>query len=130
MKAGMDTRGYTRIALEIGLEVERVSDQQQRKGRTQNISMDGLLIHCETPFSHGTECIVKLFAGGSESDILVHARVKVVYVNDAGMGVQILSHLDLDSYDHLHKLVLYNADTDVETVESEINAHLDKIRGG
>ncbi|MFQ5588216.1 MAG: PilZ domain-containing protein [Nitrospiria bacterium] len=127
----IDARAYTRIALEIGLEVERIPDGKKQKGRTQNISTNGLFIHCESPFSAGTECILKLFVEGSACDVLVHAKIEVVYSNAFGMGAQLICHLNLCSYDHLKKLVLYNADTETgKAIENEINADLNRIWEG
>ncbi len=128
MNADINVRGYTRISLKIDLEMERLSDHQIRTGKTENISISGLFVHLETPYLAGSECIVRLFVPGSDNEVLVHSKVRVVYTNALGMGVQFVSHLGLESYGHLQKLVLYNADTHVEKIETEINTHLDQLR--
>lgn len=128
MKSGKELRKYTRITMSVLVEAERVSDQVMRSGNTECVSMNGLFIECDAPFSRKTECVVKVFVGGPESDILVHARCKVTFVSEHGMAVEMMSHLGMDSHNHLRNLVLYNADGDAKIVESEITAHLDRIR--
>lgn len=123
-----ELREYTRIRMKVSVGVERVSDQVTRDGNTECISMNGLFIECDAPFLLGTECIIKIFVGGPESDILVHAKAKVSFVSEHGMAVEMTSHLGMDSYNHLRNLVLYNADDSAEIVETEITRHLDKIR--
>jgi len=128
MKAGKELRKYTRITMRVAVEAERVEDHAIREGNTECISMNGLFIECDAPFAVGSECVIKIFVGAPESDILVHARGKVTYVNEVGMAAEMLSHLGMNSYNHLRNLVLYNADGDAEIVETEIAAHLERIR--
>jgi len=130
MKSGKELRKYTRITMKVAVEALRVSDEVICGGNTECISMNGLFIECNTPFALETECVIKVFVGGPRSDILVHARGKVTFLNAHGMAVEMMSHLGLDSYNHLRNLVLYNADGEAEIVESEITAHLDQIRAG
>ncbi len=128
MNSGKELRKYTRITMKVAVEIERVRDRVRRPGHTECLSMNGLFIECDAPFSLGTECIVKILVGGPESDVLVHAKGKVAYVDEDGMAVEMMSHLDMNSYNHLRNLVLYNADHDAEIVEGEIKSHLDRIR--
>ncbi len=128
MKSGKELRRYTRITMKVSVEALRVSDQMTCDGNTECVSMNGLFIECDAPFSLGTECVIKVFVGGPKSEILVHARGKVTFLNVHGMAVEMMSHLEMDSHNHLRNLVLYNADGDAEIVESEITAHLDQIR--
>lgn len=123
-----ELRKYTRITMRVSVEAERVSDQVTRSGNTECVSMNGLFIECDAPFLLGAECVIKVFVDGPESDILVHAKAKVSFVNEHGMAVEMMSHLGMDSYNHLRNLVLYNADDAAEIVETEITRHLDKIR--
>lgn len=128
MKSGKELRKYTRITMKVAVEAKRVDDPVTCDGNTECVSMNGLFIECDTPFSLGCECVIKIFVGGPQSDILVHARAMVCFVNEDGMAVEMISHLGMDSHNHLRNLVLYNADADAEVVELEIKSHLERIR--
>ena len=130
MSSGKELREYTRIRMKVNVEVERSGSAEKRIGNTECVSMNGLFIECEKPFPLGTQCVVTLFTAGRGSDVLVHARGKITFVNAAGMAAQLTSHLDMESYNHLRNLVLYNAAEESEQVETEIQRHLDKIRKG
>ena len=128
MKSPRDLRQYTRISMKVDVESERISDQEKRLGSTDCVSMNGIFIDCDMPFDVGTRCRVEIFVGGKGSDVTVQAKAEVISISEKGMGVKLISHLELDSYNHLRKLVLYNADSNVDQVETEIKTHLDQIR--
>lgn len=130
MSNGKELREYTRIRMKVNVEVERSGHAEKRIGNTECVSMNGLFIECENPFPLGTHCVVTLLVSGQGSDVLVHARGKITFVNEAGMAAQLVSHLGMESYNHLRNLVLYNAAEESEQVETEIRRHLDKIRKG
>ncbi len=128
MTHSTDLRQYTRISMKVEVESERISDQEKRLGSTNCVSMNGIFIDCDMPFEVGTKCRVSIFVGGRESDISIQVKAEVITVSQKGMGVKLISHLELDSYNHLRKLVMYNADSSTERVETEIKTHLDQIR--
>lgn len=123
-----ELREYTRISMKVEVESERISDQEISLGTTDCVSMNGIFIECERLFEVGTECRVTIFVGGRESDVSIQAKAEVVTLAKKGMGVKIITHLELNSYEHLRKLVMYNADSSVDRVETEIKTHLDNIR--
>ncbi len=130
MSSGKELREYTRIRMKVNVEVALSGSAEKRIGNTECLSMNGLFIECEHPFLVGTQCVVTLLAAGPGSDVLVHARGKITFVNEAGMAAQLTSHLGMESYNHLRNLVLYNAAEESEQIETEIQRHLDKIRKG
>ncbi|MFQ5597158.1 MAG: PilZ domain-containing protein [Nitrospiria bacterium] len=125
-KKGFDEREYTRIPMKVDVEMEEISTGEKRIGKTNIVSMKGFFIECDNPFPPGTECHITLLIGGAESRLHVRVRAKIVYITDEGMGVQVISHLSMESYEHLHRLVLYNAADAADTVEQEIEDHLQK----
>lgn len=106
------------------VSVDAVCGKEVRQGETECVSMKGLFIDCENSFSVGTECVFTLYIDGREGSLRVETRGCITFVNEDGMAAQFSSHLGLNSYDHLHKLVLYNADTEADQVEEEIESHL------
>ncbi|MBN4054180.1 PilZ domain-containing protein [Nitrospira defluvii] len=122
-----ENREYTRISMKVEVEVERHSDREKRYGQTECVSMNGCFIDCIDPFPMGTECKTTLYIGGRDSDLKVCVKGKITFVNKDGMALEIVSHLFMESYDHLHRLVLYNASEDADRVEEEIETHLHNI---
>lgn len=127
MKTGKELREYTRIAIKVEVEVE-ADNQEKVSGETECVSMKGLFIECGSTFPVGTKVVIKVFVGGRGSNVEVWARGRVTFVNDDGMAMQFTSHLGMDSYVHLHKLVLFNADAEAEKVEKEIETHLGEVQ--
>ncbi len=128
MKTGKHLREFTRISAKVEVDVMRVSPGKNLVGHTECVSMKGLYIICDKPFPVDTECVITLWIGGRKSEITICAKGKVTFVDKMGMAAEFVSHLNMDSYNHLHSLVLYNAADEAETVEEEIENHLDKIR--
>jgi len=129
MKAGKDLREYTRIAVKTAVEVE-AEGREKVIGETECVSMKGLFIDCDTPYPVDTEVVIRVFVGGRGSHVEVWAKGLVTFVNDEGMAAQFTTHLGMDSYVHLHKLVLFNADAEADKIEAEIETHLGDLRSG
>lgn len=117
---GNDKRRYTRIVMAVEAEMEEISTGELRIGRTENVSMKGFFVDCDHSFPLDTDCNVTLFIGGRDSGHRVSVKCRVTYVDEIGMGLEILGHLFMESYSHLHRLVLYNAAEYVDKVEDEI----------
>ncbi len=127
MDSGLEEREFVRIPVKVDAQVTAVSNGEQRSGKTEDVSMKGFFVECAEPFVTGTQCRVDLLIGGPESDAKVCVKVKVAYASELGMGAQILSHLSLESYGHLYRLVLYNAADKADLVEAEIEKNREKM---
>ncbi len=121
---GKDSRRYTRIVMAVEAELEEVSSGELRIGKTECVSMKGFFIDCDHGFPLYTDCNVTLFIGGRDSGLRVSVKCRVTYVDGTGMGLEIFGHLFMESYAHLHRLVLYNAAEYVDRVEDEIETHI------
>ncbi len=121
---GKDNRRYTRILMAVEAEMTEISSGEKRNGKTECVSMKGFFVDCDHPFSMDTDCNVTLFIGGRDGGLRVEVKAKVSFVDESGAGFEISSHLFMESYDHLHRLVLYNAADDVDKVEDEIEKHI------
>jgi len=121
---GKDNRRYTRILMAVEAEMTEISSGEKRSGKTECVSMKGFFVDCDHPFPMGTDCNVTLFIGGRDSGLRVEVKATATFVDEGGVGFEILGHLFMESYDHLHRLVLYNAADDVDKVEDEIEKHI------
>lgn len=124
MKKGFEDRKYTRIQMKVEVQMEKICNGEKRMGKTECVSMNGLFIDCKHPYPIGEECHITLFIGEHGSERRVQVKGRVVYNQENGMGIEILSHLCMESYDHLHRLVLYNAADDADRVEEEIETRI------
>jgi len=108
----------------VEAELEEISSGELRTGKTECVSMKGFFVDCDQSFPLGTDCNVTLFIGSRDSGLRVSVKSRVTYVDETGMGLEICGHLMMESYGHLHRLVLYNAAEYVDKVEDEIEAHI------
>ena len=108
------TRVPTRIRAEVAAGGLRITD-----GAAQTLSLKGMFLVCAVPLPEGTECAITLLLGDGEAR--VEAEGKVVHAYPEGLALQFTRILGLESFEHLRKLVLYNA-PDPGLVESEFDA--------
>ncbi len=112
-------REFTRVAVQVPVEVQ-AGGQVLMGVITGNVSMKGLLLKTEQSLAEGTACTLRipLVAGIAE----IRAEARVVRVYPGALAFQYTRILGTESFDHLRRLVVYNA-PDVEQVESEFQAH-------
>ncbi len=110
-------REFTRVPIRVRTEV-RGGGLSITSLAAQTISLKGMLVNCAERLPIGTECQITLFLG--EGDIQIEAEGNVVRCYPEGIALQFTRILGLESFEHLRKLVLYNA-PDPELVESEFN---------
>ena len=112
-------REFTRVAVQVPVEVQ--ADGRSLLGViTGNVSMKGLLLKTEETLAEGTLCSLRipLVAGIAE----IQAEARVVRVYPGAMAFQYTRIIGTESFDHLRRLVVYNA-PDTEQVEGEFHAH-------
>ncbi len=105
------TRVPTRVQAEVkggGLTITGVA--------AETLSLKGMFVNCAEQLPVGTACQITLFLG--EGDIQIQAEGQVVHSYPEGIALQFSRILGLESFEHLRKLVLYNA-PDPSLVESE-----------
>ena len=113
-----DQREFTRVPLRVRAEVKG-GGLSIASSATQSLSLKGMLVACEERLPIGTECQITLFLG--DGDIQILAEGNVVRCYPEGIAFQFTRILGLESFEHLRKLVLYNA-ADPDQVEGEFNA--------
>ncbi len=114
-------REFSRAATKM--EVEITSDAHPPvRGITHDVSMSGVFVVCDDRMPVGTECRVAVRLAGGEEPVSVDAAGRVARVEPDGMGLQ-FTEIDMDSYEHLRRLVLFNS-TETSAVERELRDHL------
>ena len=92
--------------------------------------MKGVYIPCDSQTPVGTECEIKLVVGSTEDRVCIEARGKIVRSDNAGVAIE-FTEMGLDSYNHIHNLVLYNSTgLSPDQIEQERKNHLGLKRGG
>jgi len=127
MSNDFEQREFVRIPVKVDVAVELISNGERRAGTTECVSMKGCFIECAESFPKGSLCHITLLIGGPGSETKVWVKGKVASASDTGMGIQIISHLCLESYGHLYRLVLYNAADNAERIDLEIQNKLRSI---
>ena len=117
MRNGTKKREFTRVSTKIRAEVTAILS-----GRTRDMSVKGFYLVCDRSLPVGTECLVAVYLGEPPGQVRIEMAGTVVRVDDTGMAIE-FSKMDIDSFDHLRKLVLYNS-TDTDQVEQELKGHL------
>lgn len=89
---------------------------------SSNLSMNGLLVKTSRELPVGTECFVTIILGDPANPLTLSARGQVVRQDGRDVGVH-FTEIELDSFEHLRRLVTLNA-KDVTIVEEELDAHV------
>jgi hypothetical protein len=119
-------REFTRVPIQIQAEV--IGGGLTFKGTsTRNLSMKGVFVACSERLPEGTECQINLLL----ADGAIKVQIEGIVAHDYAEGVafQFTRILGAESFEHLQKLVLYNA-PDPELVENEFNTSLGIHRKG
>ena len=123
MKTATNKREFTRVPVQ--LEVEVRSEQPVTTGpcEVKDISLRGLYLCCEHPLPLGSACQVTLILSGGEPPLRIEVGGSVTRVDPAGMGVEITNVVGVESFEHLRNVVLYNA-SNPNQVEQEFHDHV------
>ena len=117
MPSNSDQRRYSRSTIRARAEL-RLHTGIVMEGESRDVSMNGLFVKADHMFPVGNVCQVVLVLEGGDREFRIETSGEVVRVSEEGIAIE-FEQIDLDSMEHLRKLVLYNAD-DPEQVEQEI----------
>ncbi len=121
------SRRSTRVSVPVAAAVT-TPDGVQILGVARDLSVKGLAVDTEVRLPPGTRCTVVLFLEGGLGTVRVEAEGTVVRSDGSGLGLE-LGAVQLDSLEHLRKLVLYNS-ADPATIEREFERHQGILRVG
>ncbi len=120
-----EKREFTRCKICLGVEVVLFTGVRV-EGKTEDISMSGLLLRTERGLPIGTEVKIHLFlrSGGDRCDSL-NLMGTVVRIDERGVAIQ-FNEMDSESFEHLKRLLTYNIekDKDAEKLNEEFETHL------
>jgi len=112
-------REFTRNEIHIHATV-RSEYGPDIQGQTRVLSMNGVFVESECALPVDSHCHVTLTLGDGETHIDVEASVAHVY--DDGLALA-FEEMEPESFQHLRRLVLYNA-RDLNRVEEELENHV------
>lgn len=114
----MNNREFTRVRTRILVDVE--AGGKKISGDVRDISLNGLWLPTTVPVSERTHCRVTIHLAEA---ITIRADGVVIRSEPDGIAVHFLELLELESYEHLRNLILYNA-VDPARAEQEFDRHL------
>lgn len=116
-----DHREFTRVGPHFDARIV-IDDEPVGQVTTLDISMGGALVEYDGDIDEGSHCqlVISLVNSPELNKITVFAHVARKDGNKLALE---FDSVDVDSYQHLEKLVLLNA-TDPESVQDELNSHL------
>jgi PilZ domain-containing protein len=116
-----EKRDFLRIPFETDVEV-RWSGGLIKPKSGLNISMSGLGFSTDHRLpALGSACNVNIILTAADTRLVIAAGGNVVRLHQGTVGIE-FSELDLDSYHHLRKLIVNNAE-DPDRAEQEFEAH-------
>jgi len=116
-----EKREFSRVPIHIQATIKS-NGKEISSEITDDISMKGLSIHCDETLERGASCDVILTLKNGENPVEVKVKGMVARCMDSGMAIQ-FTELDLESYEHLHNMVIQNAE-DPGQVEKEMKEHV------
>jgi hypothetical protein len=116
-----DRREFTRVSLHIRAEIE-FEDQTKICGESFDLSLKGLSIEGGDPSLVGKKCKATIVLNAPPEDLRLETS-GIVDQHIQGRLVVTFSGIEVESFDHLRNLVLYNA-ADRQKVEMEFQQHI------
>jgi len=121
MLINFEQREFTRIPIRRTAEIV-TDDATVVAEPTRDISAKGLYVEGLSNLPPGAPCRVRLPLLGVPGTATIQADARIVRSEANGIAVE-FTGMDLDSFEHLRNLVLYNA-PDPAQIESEFENHL------
>jgi hypothetical protein len=115
-------REFTRISVHMEAEVTS-NETSTVTGNVRNVSMNGLFLECQAAVSIGTPCLVIVRLGDGRETLRIQLGGAVARTQADGLAITFTEVLGLESYDHLRKVVRFNAGRALEHVEEELQTH-------
>jgi len=113
----MNQREFTRVRTRIPVDIDAAGTVVS--GEVRDISLNGLWMPATAPPPAGTPCRVVLHLDA----VTVQAVGRIVRSVADGFAVHFDELLEVESYEHLRNLILYNAQ-DPGQAEQEFDSHL------
>lgn len=115
-----DHREFSRVGIKILVKVQAKGREMVSAGM-HDVSMKGLFVKGKTDWSLGTECEIHLILEDQNPPVDIKVKGRVQRITEEGIAL-LFTEVSLEAYEHLHNLVLLNAD-DPKKVEREFKNH-------
>jgi len=103
-----DHREFPRVDIKILAKVQAKGREMISAG-THDVSMKGLFVKGKTDWSLGTECEIHLILEDQNPPVDIKVKGRVQRITEEGIGL-LFTEVSLEAYEHLHNLVLLNAE--------------------
>ncbi len=114
----MDRRKFSRV--NVNLQVEVSNGRMSLIGcETRDLSLRGVFVFSDVIFPLQSLCLVTITLTGMVVPIELKLEARVVRAESNGIGVEFEGAQDLESYQHLRNLVMYNSMTPEQILEEE-----------
>lgn len=118
-----ERREFTRVFVHVRAEVSFL-DGKKIQAESFDLSMKGISLEGGTTDLIGRECSVNIALNAPPEVIQIKSTGVVTQCHDGRMGI-LFHSVEMESYEHLRNLVLYNAAAeDGKKVEAELKSHL------
>jgi len=115
-------REFSRVGVPVRVEIER-QGQDIFKAVAEDVSLNGIRIASAESFDADVPCDVNVILGGEgDEPVVIEAHGCVVRSDGQFVAIH-FDNLELEGYNHLKKLILYNA-LDSDQIEREFDAHI------
>ncbi len=118
-----NNREFTRVKVAIHVEL-RMGGNVVIQGELENVSLNGVLLRCETTLPEQTPCLVFLQLDGGQGGPMIEAQGLVTRTEPHKLAIQFSEIVGTESMKHLQNLVLYNSGTQADRVEEEFQSHV------
>jgi len=118
-----ENREFSRIEMPVRVEIDRPG-HETFKGLAEDVSLNGIRIASDVLFDANTPCDIRVMLGtdgGEGESVAIEARGCAVRSDGHVIAIH-FDQLELEGYNHLKKLILYNSSAP-DQVEREFNAH-------
>lgn len=118
-----ERREFTRVFVHVRAEVS-FSDGKKIQTESFDLSMKGISLEGGTTDMVGRECSINIALNAPPEAMQIKSTGVVAQYHHGRLGILFRS-VEMESYEHLRNLVLYNAAaTDGKKVEAEFQSHL------
>jgi len=115
-------REFTRIPIHVMVEVT-AGEVTLKTEKTTDLSMKGVGFQSDENLPVGTDCAVVILLGNKDNGININVKGRVTRSAEPQIAIE-FTKIDLDSYESLQNLVMYNSHASHDVVEEGINNHL------
>lgn len=120
-----EKREFTRCKICLCAEV-KLSTGVVIEGKTEDISLNGLLFKTERGLPIDTEVKIRLLLYTNEkTNDSLSLKGKVVRIDEKGVAIK-FNEMESDTFEHLKRLLIYNMDKegDINNFHNEVDNHI------